>query len=107
MELNKKELANNYKNRKIIGGVYKITNSKSNSYWIGNSVDIDKIINRFNFAKSTNTYFSLEMQKKWDKYGANTFNIEILERLEKKPEQEDKEFKEEIALLEEIWKSNK
>ena len=104
MEQNKKELMNCYKNRKIIGGVYKITNSETNSYWIGSSVDIDKLINRFNFAKSTNTYFSLEMQKEWDQYGKDSFNIEILERLEKKPEQEDKDFKAEIKLLKEMWR---
>jgi len=104
MEQNKKELIKDYKNRKIVGGVYKITNAKTDSYWIGSSLDIDKITNRFNFTKATNTYFSLDMQAEWDEYGAEAFSLEILERLERKPEQQDKDFKEEVKLLEEMYR---
>ena len=107
MRINKKELINEYKNRKIVGGVYKITNSKSGSYWIDITTEIDKITNRFNFLKSTNTYFSLVMQDEWDKYGAESFNIEIVDRLDRKPEQNDEDFKKELELLKELWKSGK
>lgn len=108
MEKNKKEMINEYKNRTMIGGVYKITNSKTDNYWIESCMDINAAINKFNFSKSINSCggYNSEIEKEWNETGAEFFKFEILEKLEKKPEMDNKEFKKEIKLLEELWKTN-
>jgi hypothetical protein len=43
------------------------------------------------------------VQGDWEKYGTEAFIFEILEELEKKETQSDKEFKDDLDTLKEIW----
>ena len=40
----------------------------------------------------------------WLRFGAEAFRFETLEELEKKEDQTDEAFREDLALLEEIWR---
>ena len=103
---NKKELINEYKNRKQIGGICKITNIQTNKMLLFIAVDIEAIKNRFEFSKKTNSCVNTKLQSDWDKYGANSFNFEVIEELERNIEQTLKEFNEDLNSLLEIYLEN-
>lgn len=99
----KKELIQEYKLRKLSGGVYKITNTANGRYWLKSETNIQGIKNRFEFSKKTNSCVHLKMKKDWDKYGAEAFNFEILDEIEMKDSQTIEEFIDDLKTLEEIW----
>ena len=102
--MDRKELINNYKERKITGGVYKIINTKTNMYLLSSAVNLEGANNRFNFAKATGTCIEFKLQKDWDKYSSEIFIFEIVESINKKTEQDDKGFAEDVKVLEEMWR---
>lgn len=102
--MDRKEIIQEYKNRKITGGVYRILNTKTNKFLLGSTKNLQGIINRFNFSKSTDSCVEMKLENEWKKYKAESFIIEILEQIDKKPEQEEKEFADDIKTLEEIWR---
>ncbi|ATW26834.1 GIY-YIG nuclease family protein [Candidatus Formimonas warabiya] len=99
----KKELRQEYRKQKTVGGVYKITNTVDGRFWLYGATNIQGHKSRFEFAQKTNACVDLKLQKEWDRYGAGAFAFEILEELEMKDTQTTKEFKEDIKVLEEIW----
>jgi len=100
---NKKELINEYKNRKQIGGICKITNIQTKRIFVFTVVDIEASKNRFEFSKKTNSCISNKLQNDWNKYGSNSFTFEVIEELEKNTVQTIKEFNEDLNLLLEIY----
>ncbi len=104
MEKDKKRaLANAYKERKVIGGVYSITNRETGKKYIFGSRDLSGAENRFRFMQTTDTCTVLPMHKEWAHYGRDAFYYEVLETLEKKEEETAKEFKDEIEVLTALW----
>lgn len=101
---NRKELIQNYKDRKVIGGIYCIKNTVNNKVLLQSTVDLQGGLNRFEFAKNTGSCVSLFLQKDWAAFGKDVFIVEVLDRLEKSNEQTQKEFLKDIKDLEEIWK---
>ena len=99
----KKALIAEYKSRKIVGGVYSITNTVTGVRHIDSDVDIQGLENRLNFAKLTDSPYSMALSKEWKEFGAEVFELEILETIEKKETATDKEFKQEVAALLDIW----
>ncbi|MFC1965027.1 GIY-YIG nuclease family protein [Chloroflexota bacterium] len=100
----RKKLVNEYKQRKLIGGIYKITNSLSEMYLLDRALDIKAIQNRFNFSVSTGSCFHHKMQKDWKEFGGKIFTFEILESIEIKEGQSQDEFMDDLKMLEEIWR---
>lgn len=101
---NRKELIQNYKDRKVIGGVYCIKNTVNGKILLQSTVDLQGGLNRFEFAKITGSCVSLFLQKDWAEFGKDAFDIKVLDKLEKSEEQTQKEFLQDIKELEEIWK---
>lgn len=102
--MNKKELIARYKQRPITGGVFRIVNTKTGKYLLASDIDIRGSRNRFNFSVSTGSCVQMKLQKDWDDFGAGAFVFEILEELEKNSEQELNAFREDLNLLEEMWR---
>lgn len=98
----KKELINEYKNRKQVGGICKITNIKTNKIYVFTAPDIDSMKNRFEFSKKIGSCVSNKIQSDWNKYGSDSFTFEIIEELEKNIEKTAKEFAQELDELLEI-----
>lgn len=46
----------------------------------------------------------MKLQKDWDKFGGKAFTFEVLDELKKKPDQELKDFAEDLKTLEEMWR---
>lgn len=99
----KKELMLEYKERKLIGGIYIISNTANGKYLLLSDVNIKSVKNRFEFSQSTNSCVMPKLQKDWKEFGNKVFTLEILEELEKKETQTDKEFKEDLDLIVEVW----
>jgi hypothetical protein len=100
---NRKELINEYKNRKQIGGICKITNIKTGKIFLFVAQDITAAKNRFEFSKKMNSCVNIKLQSDWNKYGIDSFTFEILEELEKNVDQNTKEFLEDLNELLEIY----
>jgi hypothetical protein len=99
---NRKELINQYKERKLIGGICAIHNNSNGKRLISAETDIEAFKNRFQFSLQSNTCMSFKYQRDWLKNGAQSFELEILEVLEKKEEQAMDDYVEELKLLEDM-----
>ncbi|MEN8613897.1 GIY-YIG nuclease family protein [Dehalogenimonas sp. THU2] len=100
---NRKDLINAYKQRKITGGVFKVTNTTSGRYLLDSAADIQARQNAFNFSVTTNNPFDYKMRKDWQESGAAAFTFEVLDTLEKKESQSQEQFIEDLKMLEGIW----
>jgi hypothetical protein len=102
----RKEIINEYKERKLHGGIYKINNTLSGKYLIGYAANLKSIQNRFQFAITTGSTLHPKLKKDWEEFGAQAFSLEILEELKQRSDQSQAEFMEELELLEQLWRAN-
>lgn len=98
----KKELKEQYKSRKIIGGVFCIK-CNDNNLWIRATKNMQGSKNRFAFSVSINSCPETCMIEAWNQFGASSFSFEELEEIEKKETQTDREFSDDVNTLLEIW----
>lgn len=99
----KREIINEYKQKKTKGGVYKITNTANGKYMLKAEMDLQSFQNRFNFSMRMNTCLHPKMQKDFNEYGAEAFILEFLEEVEKKEEESVMGFRDRLKRLEETW----
>jgi len=99
----RKELITEYKQRKIIGGIYRVTNTKNGMYLLNYAANIQAKQNAFDFTASTSSCFHPKLRNDWAVSGSNAFIFEILETLEKKEEQRQEEFLDDLKTLEQMW----
>jgi hypothetical protein len=102
----RKEIINEYKARKLYGGVYTITNTLSGKYLIGHAANLKSVQNRFQFAMTTGSPVHPKLQKDWEELGAQVFTLEVLEEVEQQPEQSQAEFMDDLKTLEHLWRAN-
>lgn len=102
----RKELTNEYKERKLLGGVYTITNTVNGKYLISHAANLKSVQNHFQFAVSTGSTVHPRMKQDWQELGAQAFQLEIREELEQKPGQSSAEFMEDLKTLEQLWRAN-
>ena len=102
----RKEINDEYKARKLYGGVYTITNTLSGNYLISYAANLKSIQNRFQFAITSGSTVHPKLQKDWEKFGAQVFKLEVLEELEQKPGQSQAEFMEDLKTLEQLCRAN-
>ncbi|RPF48164.1 hypothetical protein EDD70_0977 [Hydrogenoanaerobacterium saccharovorans] len=100
----KKEILKEYKERAITGGAYVITNKVTGKMLLMCETDLKGSQNRFNFMSMTGSCFNSKLQKDWNEFGARSFTFTILEELEMKETQNIVEFKEDLKILEELWR---
>ena len=92
-----------YKERRQLGGVYRIVNTKNGRYMLLSAANLQGAKNRFAFSKNTNFCQMLKMKADWDAYGAEAFELEVLEELKMGKEQTDQEFTEDLKVLQQMW----
>ena len=102
----RKEITNEYKERKSCGGVYIITNTLNGKYLIGYAANLKSVQNHFQFAITTDSAIHPKLQKDWKEWGAKAFTLEVLEELEQKPEQSQTEFMDDLKTLEQLRRAN-
>ncbi|WP_071392874.1 GIY-YIG nuclease family protein [Bacillus tuaregi] len=98
----KKALKQQFKETAVTAGVYQIKNTINQKILVGSTKNV-KMLNGIQFMLETNSYTTnKELQKEWNEYGKDAFEIEILETLKKKDEPYFNE-REALAELEEQW----
>jgi hypothetical protein len=102
----RKEINNEYKSRKLCGGVYTITNTLNGKYLIGHAANLKSIQNRFQFALTTGSTVHPRLQKDCEEFGAQVFALVVLEELEQKPDQSHAEFVDDLKTLEQLCRAN-
>ena len=95
----KKELVNQYQNRKQTGGIFAIKNTVLNKWYVDLAVELSSARNRFQFFGSTH----LKLAQDYAAQKGEGFVFEVLEELEKDALQTDREFKDDLLLLKSIW----
>lgn len=99
----KKELRAQYEERTITGGVFVIRNTHSGQILLEATGDLKGSRNRFEFAKKTGAGLNLKLQRDWTHLGAEAFEFEVLETLEKSETQTGEAFAEDLEVLKEFW----
>lgn len=102
----KKELIAQYKEkqRKKTGGVYAIRNTQNGKRLLLSAADLQGAKNRFDFAKNTDLCPLVQLSGDWKALGGAAFEFEPLETLEKKADQTDREFQDDMKTLEDLWR---
>lgn len=99
----RKRLAQNMAEAKVVGAIYAVKNTQNGKVLVDATAELQGTINRFNFLKQMNDPFSMKLRNDFMKVGQEAFVLEVLETIDKKPEQTLGEFKEELKLLKEMW----
>lgn len=77
----KKEIKQEYKQKKFRMGVFQIRNLSNGKVFISSSVNLDAIWNRHKFQLGMGSHPNKDLQKDWNESGAGNFIFEILEEL--------------------------
>jgi hypothetical protein len=101
--MDRKTLVNEYKQRKIIGGIYRITNTSNGKYLLDYTPNLQAKQNAFDFMVSSGSCFNYKLAQDWTSFGGKAFRFEILEELEKKKDQTRDEFIEDLSVLTQLW----
>ncbi len=99
----RKTLKNEYKQRRIIGGIYRVTNTRNGMYLLDYATNLQAKQNAFDFMASSGSCFYYKLEKEWAEFGGKAFIFETLEALEKKKEQSQDEFVDDLRMLEQLW----
>ena len=102
----RRDISRAYKERKLHGGVYTITNTQSGKYLIGHAANVESVRNRFQFAATTGSTVDPRVQKDWQELGAAAFTFEVREELKQRDGQSQAEFMEDLKTLEQLWRAN-
>ncbi|MFI5272320.1 MAG: GIY-YIG nuclease family protein [Ktedonobacterales bacterium] len=98
----RREISKEYKERKLRGGVYTITNTVNGKYIIGHAANLASVRNRFEFAVTTGSTVDPRVQTDWRAMGARVFTLNILEELEQRPDQSQAQFMDDLKVLEQL-----
>jgi hypothetical protein len=99
----RKTIANEYKQRKIIGGIYRVTNTCNGMYLLDYTTNVQSKQNSFNFMASSGSCLDYRLKEDWVTFGGKSFIFEILEALEKKKEQTQDAFINDLKMLKQLW----
>lgn len=97
----KKELKQAYKEIKVEGGIYVITNKQNGKKFVASTPNF-KTVNGVKFTLENEMHTNKELQKDWKQFGEANFEIEHVEVL-KKAENESRVDKKELERLQEKW----
>jgi hypothetical protein len=102
----RREISKAYKDRKLQGGVYIISNTRNGKYLIGHAADLASIRNRFQFAIRTGSAVDPRLRQDWEAFGPSAFTLDVLETLEQRPEQSQADFLDDLKTLEQLARAN-
>ncbi len=78
----KKEIRETYKRTPRIAGIFSVRNTINGKMFIAASVDVDALVNRSKAELNFGSHINTALQKDWRTYGADSFEIEILDTLD-------------------------
>lgn len=102
----RKELLNAYKARTVTGGVYRITCAGNGRSWLRHTTDMDGAKSRYGFSVKIGCAPEPAMLREFNQYGIASFSFTVLEELEKKESQTDREFADDVRALLAMWEES-
>lgn len=102
----RRALSKDYKERKQIGCVYSITNTRNGKYLLGYAADLASVRNRFQFAQTTGSAVDPRVRADWQAFGAQAFTLDVLEELERGPDQTPEQFMDDLKALEQMRRAD-
>lgn len=99
----RKELREQYKTRKVVGGIYRIVNGENGRFYLQSTDDMQATRNWFGTFHVFESCSLPPLQGDWKQYGAQVFSLEELDHLEKGSEQTREEFQMDLKTLLEMW----
>lgn len=100
----KRELAAQYRQRNLVGGVYIMRNTRTGRILLDWDGDLQGSKNRFSFMQATDSPPSMKLRQDWERYGKSAFEFEVLDEVKMQPTQSSEEFYEELKTLSELWR---
>lgn len=104
MDNRKKELIRAYKEKPATGGAYVIENTVTSRKLLLCETDLKGSKNKFDFMSRMGSCPNSRLQKDWRQYGPACFAFTVLEEIEQKETQTLEEFREDLVVLEAIWR---
>lgn len=98
----RRALSKDYKERRMLGGVYLIRNAQNGRYLLGHAADLASARNRFEFGVTTGSAVDPRVRSDWSALGSQAFIFEVLEELEQRPDQTRAQFDADLVALEEL-----
>lgn len=95
----RKELASAYRQSKKVGCVFSVTCRATGKVLVLCDMDLNGSRNRFDFMQQTGSCYHLRLRADWRRFGAESFEYTLLDRLEQKETQTPAEFKGELETL--------
>jgi hypothetical protein len=74
-----------YKRRKSVAGIFALRCAPTGETWVGETLDLDKILNRLTFSLHAGAHPRADLQTAWLAHGASAFSFEALERMNEAP----------------------
>jgi hypothetical protein len=78
----RKEAIRKFKERKPIRGVYAVRCTATGRVWVGAFTNLEAIRNRLWFSLGQRAHRNQALQQEWDAHGEQTFEYEIVEKLD-------------------------
>lgn len=102
----RRAISKGYKERKLQGGVYTITNTVSGKYVIGYAANLDSVRNHFAFAVRANSAVHPALRADWTALGGQAFALAVVAELEQHPGQSEAEFLTDLKALEQLCRAD-
>lgn len=64
------------------GGIYQIRNTTNGKRYIGSAIKLRTRLNQHRSDLNTGKHFNVKLTRAWEKYGADMFSFEVIERVE-------------------------
>lgn len=81
-------------------GVYRIRNVVNNRVFIGATLNLDGIFNRYRMQLKAGLHFSPALQSDWNEFGEEAFVFEVIEEIAPR---DGIDMKKELEALEDLW----
>ncbi len=98
----KRSLRNDYKQSFVPIGVFVIRNTVNQRVYVGASRNLEGAMNRHRFELAAGSHRNAELLADWKRFGAETFQFEVLDRVEQRTAP-DVDYDAELATLLELW----
>ena len=83
-------------------GVFRVRNTANGRSLIGSSVDVPAILNRARFQLGAGGHPDRALQRDWEEFGADAFELETLDLL-RPPDEPGYDPTSDLKMLEQLW----
>jgi group I intron endonuclease len=98
----RQELKREYKERRKPAGIFQVRNTANGKVLLGSSLNLEGPLNSHKFMLTIGKHRNEQLQKDWNRFGADKFVFEVLEVVKEKDDP-NFDIDVELTLLEQIW----